>query len=63
MPVEWRCAVVTFGVHTSRTSALAHLVDEQDRALCGVTLAASRPEPADARKIRCERCIQARGAR
>ncbi len=56
----WRCAIVRFGVQSQRTSALAHLVDAAGRTLCGVELAASKPEPEDGRRIRCQRCIDAR---
>lgn len=60
----WRCGVVTFGRLTSRTSALAHLVaEDEQRTACGVRLAASRPEPTDYRQIRCQRCIDARPTR
>ncbi len=56
---EWRCGVATFG-KIERTSALAHLVDPSERTLCGATLAASRREPGDGRRIRCQRCMDAR---
>lgn len=59
----WRCAIVRFGSQTERTSALAHLVGAGGRTACGVELAASRPEPADDRRIRCQRCIDARRTR
>ncbi len=56
----WRCGIATFG-RIARTSAVAHLVAEDGRrTLCGVELRASRPEPTDARLIRCQRCIDAR---
>lgn len=57
----WRCGVARFGSQTERTSALAHLVaDDERHTACGVELAASRPEPTDGRRIRCQRCIDAR---
>jgi hypothetical protein len=59
----WRCAIVRFGSQTERTSALAHLTTPANTTACGVVLAASKPEPNDARRIRCQRCIDARATR